>query len=499
MMAPDPSTTKRGFASHTAIYAVGNIARQIVGFLMLPIYTRFLSPADFGAVGLLSFALSLLEPFIGARLASAVPKFYFETSDPKRRSAVMSSALILTGSISAASACVIFVLREPASSLLFGTAQYALITGLFGLNILTQPIEYTGMTFVRMQERSVLFLWLSLAKLALQISLNVVFVIVLNLGVLGVVLSGVLSSGVFGIFLTAYVVYHNRIRFELATTLEMLAFSWPMWFAGLAGLYIGSSNRLYLRIFSSLTDVGLLELATRFATIVSMLLWVPFSQHWETVSFRIHSEGKAHTVFPTTFVAVSTILTVAGMGIAIFSEPVIRVMAAEPFHRAAAAVPFLTLGFILNSLAGFFHFSLLVTRNTRVYAYVHYVTAIVVTICYLALIPKFGVVGAAAGQCLAFALTFLVSYFLSKKYFDTKIRISGFAGIVAIAIATYAAASLVPDTSSQIGDLVLSSALYLSGSVVCAWLALEAIRRSDPGSHGSIVEVVESLRRRIRI
>lgn len=496
MMASDPSK-KRGFASHTVIYAVGNVARQIVGFLMLPIYTRFLSPADFGAVGLLSFALSILEPFIGARLASGVPKFYFETSDPKRRSAVMSSALILTGSISAISACVIFLLREPASNLLFGTAQYALITGLFGLNILTQPIEHTGMTFVRLQERSLLFLWLSLGKLALQVSLNVVFVIVLKLGVLGVVLSGVISSAALGVCLTAYVVYYNRIRFEVATTLQMLAFSWPLWFAGLAGLYIASSNRLYLRLFSSLADVGLLELATRFASVVPMLLWVPFSQHWDTVSFRIHSEGKAHTVFPTTFIAVSTIMTVAALGIAIFSGPVIRVMAAEEFHRADSAVPFLTLGFTLSSLSGFFYFSLLVTKNTRVYAYVHYLTAIVVTVCYLALIPKFGVVGAAAGQCLAFAVTFLLCYSLSKKYFDTRIRIGGFFAIVGLAIATYAAVSLVPQLSSPVADLAVKSALYLFGSSLCARLALGSIKRSDPGSHGTIVDVAKGLRKRL--
>ena len=79
----------RSFLSHTATYAIGNVARRLVGFAMLPIYTRFLTPADYGVIGLLTFALALFEPVFGARLGRAIPKFYFETMNARHRRAVI--------------------------------------------------------------------------------------------------------------------------------------------------------------------------------------------------------------------------------------------------------------------------------------------------------------------------------------------------------------------------------------------------------------------------
>src|SRR5688572_25491069 len=126
-MSQSASTGKKAsFARHAVIYAVGNIARKLIGFLMLPIYTRYLVPADYGAVGLLGFALALLEPFFGARLSQAIPKFYFDTNQPDQRRAVITAAISVTGGISAVTALLIALFSGPASQLLFGTHEYAL-------------------------------------------------------------------------------------------------------------------------------------------------------------------------------------------------------------------------------------------------------------------------------------------------------------------------------------------------------------------------------------
>ena len=95
------------FAGHAATYAIGNIVGRVVGFVMLPIYTRFLSPTDYGVVGLLIFALAVFEPLLGARLGWAIPKFYFDAPDSRGRRAVIWGALILTGAASAVSLAVL--------------------------------------------------------------------------------------------------------------------------------------------------------------------------------------------------------------------------------------------------------------------------------------------------------------------------------------------------------------------------------------------------------
>jgi O-antigen/teichoic acid export membrane protein len=94
------SSTQR-IVKHSTIYAIGNILRQIASFIMLPIYTHFLSPADYGVVGLLTFAMSIAEAFFGARLGEAMPKYYFQEGTPRRKNAVISTAFIITAASSA--------------------------------------------------------------------------------------------------------------------------------------------------------------------------------------------------------------------------------------------------------------------------------------------------------------------------------------------------------------------------------------------------------------
>ena len=54
--------------NHTAIYGAADILRKIVGFLMLPIYTRYLTPADYGVVELMKMTIAIVEIVIGMRM-----------------------------------------------------------------------------------------------------------------------------------------------------------------------------------------------------------------------------------------------------------------------------------------------------------------------------------------------------------------------------------------------------------------------------------------------
>ena len=349
------------FAGHAATYAIGNIVAKVVGFAMLPIYTRFLSPADYGVIGLLIFALAVFEPLLGARLGWAIPKFYFDAPDSRGRRTVIWGALILTGAASAVSLALLVLLRGVGAEMLFGSRKYATDLGLFAVTLLSQPIEQSGMTYLRLRERSRLFLGFSMFKLLVQLVLNVLFVVYWRDGVLGVVLSTVISSVLFSIGTTTYVAAHEAPAFDWQVTRRMVQFCWPMWLSALAGLYIGSSSAIYLRVFHTLSDVGRLSLAQKFAAVVGILIWSPFFAHWEPMSYQYHREKDGRRKFQVAFIAISALMFVGGLGVSIFSEPAIKLMAAKSFDAAAAIVPIVTFGLVLNSLRQFFNFSFLVT------------------------------------------------------------------------------------------------------------------------------------------
>jgi O-antigen/teichoic acid export membrane protein len=422
---------------HSTIYAIGNISRQLVGFLMLPLYTHYLTPADYGVVGLLTFALAVLEPFFGARLGDAMLKFYYEAQEETMRRRVISTSLVITGGVSAAVATIAFLSRASASKLIFGTAQYALPVGLMSYVFLTQALESYGLTWVRIQRRPILFISVNLSKLALQLSLNIWFIVYLQLGVTGVVLSGIVSSATYATGLSLYSIYYNGVSCDSRIAKRMLAFSWPLWLSSLASLYIFSSNRYYIRIFGSMDQVGYYELAARFGTLLGLVIWQPISQFWETERFRYYQQPHARAIFASVFDFSAMLLFIGALGISIFSDPVIRFMSAPAFHKAALLVPLLAFGWLFGYLTLFINFSFLVTEKTVLISRNNYVTVAIVTALNFVLIPRFGYIGAGWAQFLALFLQFLLVRAAARPHYDMGLRLTPVLAMVALSSSGY--------------------------------------------------------------
>lgn len=469
----------RTFASHAATYAVGNVARRVVGFAMLPIYTRYLTPADYGVIGLLTVALSLVETLLGARLSWAIPKFYFDAADSRSRRTVIWGALGLTSAASVVSLIVLFLFREVGAELLFGNRKYALALGLFAIALVSQPVEQTGMTYLRLREHSGLFLLFSLAKLLVQLGLNILLVVYWRGGVLGVVLSAVISSSLFAIVSTAYVAYHERPALDWEVTRRMVQFCWPLWVSALAGLYVGTSGAMFLRMFDTLSDVGLLELAVRFSGALAIMLWAPFSQHWEPMSFQYYRQPDGKRKFQVAFITISALMFVGGLGVSIFSQPVIELMATKSFYAAMSVVPVLTFGVILDRLRSFFDFSFMVTSRTKLRSLYQYGTAVVLTMAYVVLIPLFGLIGAAIAQCLAFAVTFVYVYGLSRRYYDPEIKLMPLGAYSIIGFGAYVLSNIVLRMPNLGIDLLVKSLVMVIATALMSVVALRAIRAVD--------------------
>lgn len=450
---------------HSSIYAFGNLSRQLIGFLMLPVYTRYLSPADYGVVGLLIFTVTLIELIFGARLFHAVPKFYYEQKDERRAHEVISTALIITSSISAVAVMGVIAFRNPLSQLIFGTVDHGLVVGIFSILILTQALEHYALGYVRIQQRPWLFVGAGGFKLLMQLGLNIVLVIVMEKGVLGVALASAISAIIFATVMTFYVIWHTGLAFGREMARRLLLFSWPLWLSGLAALYIGSSNRYYLRLFGSLDEVGLFELATKFASMIMILVWTPFSMYWQMVRFELYNEPNPIPVYQTVFKLVSTLLMVAGLGVTLFSVPVIHIMAASEFHAATAALPYLVLSAVFQCLLFFVNFSFLVKEKTGWISGITYVSAVASTAFYLLLIPAFGFVGAAQALMLAHGFQYLASHLGARRHYDMGLSLRSIA-LQMIVLGGCAAAAGQLQQTSVLNDILLRSGVFLLGALL---------------------------------
>jgi len=149
-------------------------------------------------------------------------------------------------------------------------------------------------------------------------------------------------------------------------------------------------NRYYLRVFGSMDEVGYYKLAARFASLLGLVIWQPFSQFWEMERFRHYQKPDAPAVFSSVFEFASLVLFVGALCISIFADPVIQLMSAPAFHRASALVPWLAFGWLFGFLTLFANFSFLITEETVLISRNNYITVAVITVLNFVLIPRFG-------------------------------------------------------------------------------------------------------------
>ena len=77
---------------HSAIYGLGSIVARIVGVLLLPLYTRYLSPSDYGLIETLVALSAVLTALVAQGMKSAFFRFYFDSAEPARRLLVVRTA-----------------------------------------------------------------------------------------------------------------------------------------------------------------------------------------------------------------------------------------------------------------------------------------------------------------------------------------------------------------------------------------------------------------------
>src|SRR5918911_3322624 len=171
---------------HSAVYGLGSIVARILAVLLLPLYTRYLSPHDYGLIETLVALSAVLTALVAQGMKSAFFRFYFDSAEPERRNIVVRTAFWYVLGASTAVLVAGVALAQPISWLLFHTRSHdgVVIAAFAGL---WAALNYDLMTSLfRVEQRSTANVIATLANVAITIAGTVLLVVVFGEGPLGV-------------------------------------------------------------------------------------------------------------------------------------------------------------------------------------------------------------------------------------------------------------------------------------------------------------------------
>lgn len=408
--------------SHGKIYLAGNILQRCVSFVMLPIYTRFLTPADYGTIELLSMVLDFVGIVLGLRIGQAIFRFYAEYDNQKDKREIITTAIYLVFLLNVIGVLLLFLTGDLISTAVFADINQKRNLLLFSLTLLMQAFIAIPMVYLRAKERPMLFIAVSITKLILQLSMNVIFVVWLHMQVEGVIYSAVISSALIALVLVAFVIKDCGVSFSVPKAKKLISFSLPLMLTGMISFYITFGDRYFLRLYNGLDDVGVYALAYKFGFLLMFLVVNPFSAIWDFEKYKVAKADNARKMFGDIFIYYSTVVILVGIILSLFVKDILHIMASPPFWGAAKIVPIVLAAYVTNAWCEYVNFGILLKNKTIEITFGTLLSGCVITAGYLYLIPKFGAIGAAWATLVAFGTRAVWVYFRAKRLFDLGIK-----------------------------------------------------------------------------
>jgi O-antigen/teichoic acid export membrane protein len=473
---PAPMASEfRRVGRHTLVYGGGMMLGKLASFLMLPVYTRYLTPADYGVLELLGMTIDVIGMIAGAGLAGGLFKFYSGMDSAAAKRTVMGTVAFGGMGLALFTAGLGMLFAEPLNALIFQDGGNPNYLRVFFLAYFLQAAGSPGLLLLRIQERSGVFIGVGLAKLVASLSLNIYFVVFRGLGLEGVLASMVLVSAVTAVGMALYTWRYTGFSFSWARFREMTRFGAPLIVVSLGSFMLTFSDRYFLNFFAGTAAVGVYSLAYRFTFVLSALAVAPFQQAWGPRQFEVAKRADAGDVFRRMFFYLTLgLVGGAAMMVAVI-EPVVRVMAAPAFHGAARLVPVILVATVLQQWATYSTVGLYLKDRPGMMARATLVAVVVILALNILLIPKWGAMGAAWATVAAYIVRFAIVYRASQAVYRIEYPWRRVSGVAAIAVGVYAVRELAGPESLLV-SLTLSAVLVIATAAGCYGLLDRAER-----------------------
>jgi O-antigen/teichoic acid export membrane protein len=391
---------------HSAVYGLGSIVARVVGVLLLPLYTRYLSPSDYGLIETLVALSAVLTALVAQGMKSAFFRFYFDSAEPERRLLVIRTAFwyVLAASTSVAVLGIVFA--PQVSWLLFGTHSHGtlVIAAFIGL---WSALNYEQLTSLfRVEQRSSAYVVATLANVAITIGATVVLVVAFHKGPIGVLVGNFTGTLVVYAALLLYSRHALGLEFDRKLYRAMNRFGLPLVPSAVALWLTNFSDRFFLIKLTDAHEVGLYSIGVRVASALVLLL-TAFRLAWPAFAYSIDDDREAGRTYSFVLTYVVYVCCWIALALGLLAPWIVRLITTRPFYPAQNVVAPLAFGVAAFGAYVVVQIGTGRSRQTRSNWLVTGAAAVLNVALNFALIPPYGRMGAAIATVAAYTLLFI--------------------------------------------------------------------------------------------
>ena len=401
---------------HSVIYGVGGLIQRIVAVLLLPLYTRYLNPSDYGAIEALVALSAVIFALLRAGIQSSFFRFYFDAADDRARLTVVRTSFWFTMGAATTALVAGLVFAGPIAQGLYGSHQHvdlvrAAFVGLWA------SMNYDQLTALfRVEERSVSYAAASLANVLLTVGATILLVVVFDKGPLGVLVGN--FSGTLAVYavLLAYRRTQLGLEFDRDVFRRMTAWGMPFVPSVIALNAIDFSDRFFLVRLRNQHELGLYAIGMRISVALLFVL-AAFRTAWPAFAYSIRDDDEAKRTYGFVLTYVTFFSSWAALGLGLGSPWLVRLLTTPDFYGGSRVVAPLAFAFVI-----FGAYVIVVTSIGRAGRrgsnwIVTGAAGALNVVLNLTLIPRYGMMGAAISMLVSYFAMFLGITWKAQRVF----------------------------------------------------------------------------------
>lgn len=400
-------------------FSIGGYVNALIGLLTVPIITRILSPEQYGIASLISIIVEMLVVFCSLALDQSFVRFFYEVEEDERGK-LLQDCLYYPVFITIFSSLIIFIFRNQISVFILEKKE-KVIWLIIVFSIVALIIKSFAFLVVRMQQKGGLYSFFYILIKVVEFSFILLFFKIYGNDYKVIVLATLFSTLITSLLM---IVVERKIwklggkrKIEKK---ELLNFSAPLVLTLALTWVFGSSDKITIKIFSNLKELGLYSGAFRIVSVISVIQ-TGFTSFWTPFIYERYSKNPDDLVFyKKANDYLSLIFFLIGFSI-LATRNIIIILLGEKYYDSLFIVPMLIFVPIMYLISETTMMGIGFKKKSKYFLYISIIVAIFNIIGNILLVPKYGAKGAAISTGISYII-----FFSLRTYFSLKLINFGF-------------------------------------------------------------------------
>lgn len=346
------------FISTSMIYFIGNVLSKIVSFLLLPLYTKYLTSAQFGEYDIVISFVNLVAPVAFVQIWDGMYRYSFEEETSKGKFKIINNTICISGG-----GVLLYILLQYVLNNIYSFDCFYIVLA-YGLVF---SIQYIYTFAVRVFLNNKLFVMSGVVCTIVTAITNIVLLTQFALGISSLYIAAITGCFVqiFIIELRIHLIKNFRlVDMDLKLCKRLIRFSAPLCIATISYWLLTGFSKVCISRNLSIEDNGIFAIANRFSSMIVLFVAV-FQFAWNETAYLMAHNSKRIEKFQLCISLLVRILLMGSVIACLVIKHIFPYLVDKHFHASYYIIPIVIMGVSFNSIAGFLGTIFMTEKNTN--------------------------------------------------------------------------------------------------------------------------------------